>query len=470
MMGRCPTPAANKPSRPSAQTTSGLVCALFSALAFILPAQAVAQPAVSVEFDCAASHDFAGFGLNVWALPGRQPALLKLLQELRVKYVRWKMLPDTDNAAAPGGASLSDLTGWVERLVPAQNAWYGPEAYAFFERLGALGINQLPASWFVPVNWRVGGPAPAQGETERPIEDAHVNDYGQLLAAEVAVLGRHGIRPYAIEMLNEPCCKITPPQYARLLQSFRSSQRSGGMTATPVVGPGTVFTGDNQPYLQEVARQGERLDIVSTHAYDALKTHEMASLAPLVAALPAGWRQPICVTEYGIDQELWYHATDAVEGVPYAVRAAAQTLALLGSGANAVFYWQAQDPPWEKEAAWGLLSREDKRRPAVDALRTILHPLEVGDAIASSGPREAALPAMLAAQPSLLVLEIANPDDHAEDYSIALRNCTAGPLSVTHSEAWPEGRAVQLHPGPGAGLSLTLPGDTVASLVIARQR
>ena len=61
----------------------------------------------------------------------------------------------------------------------------------------------------------------------------------------------------------------------------------------------------------------------------------------------------------GVNATVAKVASGAADTVPYAIRAAAQTLALLASGANAVFYWQAQDPPWAKPPYWGLLSKED---------------------------------------------------------------------------------------------------------------
>jgi len=79
---------------------------------------------------------------------------------------------------------------------------------------------------------------------------------------------------------------------------------------------------------------------------------------------------------------------------------------LIGSGANAIFFWEAQDPPWAKPPYFGLLSQEDKRRPAVDALRTIIQPLEVGDRIASSGRHDPPLPLVLAARPGKLYAKL----------------------------------------------------------------
>lgn len=437
-------------------------------LAFLVAAAAplLAQPVTSTEFDCTATHAFTGFGLNVWPLPGRLSPLLSVTDQLGVKFVRWKILPDTENADVPDAASFDALVEWLERLTAAQNA-AGQRGLALFQRLRISGLEQIAASWAVPRKWQVGGLDPGQGNKERLIQNARIDDYGRLLAAAMTVLERHGIRPHAIELLNEPTNKLLPEAYVQVLKSFRFWQTWSGTPATQVAGPGTVFTWGNRPFLQRAVQNGEEFDLVSTHAYDALKTRQLTSLKPLLDAIPADWRKPIYVTEYGIDANLWYQTADAVETVPYGVRAAAQTLALFGSGANALFYWEAQDPPWSKQR-WGLLSKEDRPRPAIGALRTILRPLQVGDNIVASPGREEAVPAMLVARPSQMVLQVANPRPERQDYEISFRNCTVGPISVVRSEAWPADRELGVRLSADGGLRLTLPGDTVASVTTSR--
>ena len=439
------------------------------ALVLFLAGSGLARPASATQFDCQLSHTFSGFGLNIWALASRAEPLLDLADELRVKFVRWKMLPDTTSADVPDDPSFATLVEWLERLVSAQGT-DGERGFALFRLLGSSGIGQIPAPWAVPGKWQVGGPRPPQDGKERLIQDTRVDDFGRLLAAMITVLERHDVRPYAVELLNEPPNKLFANHYAGVLRSFRSSERANGLHSTSVGGAGAVFTWGNRPYLQEVAKQNEKLDIISTHAYDALKTHQLASVTPLADAIPSEWKgRPIFVTEYGIDPQLWYpQQSDAADTVPYAVRAAAQTLTLLGTGANVTFYWQAQDPPWATPPYWGLLSKEDKRRPAIDALRTIVRPLEVGDAIASSERRDPPLPVMLAARPGKLVLEIANPDPEPQEYQVTLRNCSAAPIAIAKTTAWPPDHTVQVQAPSAASLHITMPGQTVASIETTR--
>jgi hypothetical protein len=434
--------------------------------ACIFSGAAPALGSTRVSFDCGASHSFGGFGLNVWPLAARMQPLLQLADELVVKFVRSPVPADVRKFNDPEPAHFGSLVDRLEALVLARTRGSVSEAFSPYEQLRSLGIDQMTASWGFPEAWR--RTRPGQATPDGHIDDLRIDDYGRLLAAQLAVLLRHKIRPQTMEPESELGNRLTPPQYARLLKSFRHWQSQVASPPVPLAGPGTVLTWNNAPYLQELIKQDQRLDIVSTHAYDALKTHQLASLGSLRAAIPPGWKQPLYVTEYGIDADLWYRSPDAADTEPYAVRAAAQTLALLGSGANAVFYWQAQDPPWAKPPNWGLLSKEDRKRPAIGALRTIVRPLQVGDNIVSSGQRETALPAMLVARPMQLVLQIANPEPDRQDYDISFRNCTVGPISIARSEAWPAGREVEARPAPEAGLRISLPGDTVVSITTTR--
>lgn len=443
-----------------------------------LASAAVAQPPLIAELNCGVSHSFTGFGLNVWPLPGRERPLMALLKEMRVNFVRWKLLPDLERANIQDALSFSATVRWVEDFALTQDDVAGQGGFTFFNRLNSLGINQLAASWAVPTKWRIAHPTSEQ-RNPSPIDDLRIDDYGRLLAAEIAVLERRSIRPYAIELLNEPITKISPDQYTRLLNSFRKWRIQSNLPAIHVAGPGAVHTWDNVNFLRALAQAGSRLDIVSTHTWDSNETRRLASLAPLTRNIPAGWSAPLFVTEYGFDEDRWYRSPytggprtagggrNAVDDVPFGVATAAQTLALLGSGANAVFYWEAQDPPWS-DKNWGLLSKEDRPRPAVDALRTIVRPLEVGDRIASAGRRDEALPIAVIARPSQLLVEVANPEPAARAYDISLHNCTMAPLAVAHSEVWPADRQIEARPGPGGVLHVSLPGDTVASIVTNR--
>lgn len=448
-------------SRPSRHVLwrAGLSAFLWSLVA----TPGFAQPATRMQFDCAANHTFSGFGLNIGALPGRTAPLLELLDELHVKFVRWKAPPDTDNADVPEGVSLPELIDWLEQQIPRQPPWFGPPALRLFASLQQRDIASLPAIWYPPAKWRAARPNPLN-----PLREDRVEDDARLSAAAVAVLRRHGIKPYAIELHTEPYGKVTVAEYAAIVQRFRVWERQAGIPLTPIAGPATVYTIGNRPYLETLARQGVRLDITATHAYDSFLNHQLATMAPLLAALPAGRRTPLFVTEYGIDASKWFGSWSAVEGIPHAVLLAGQTLALLGSSADAVVYWQAQDPPWAKES-WGLLDKQDRRRPAIDALRTIVQPLAVGDRIVLSGQQPAGVPIVLVSRPSQLLLEIANPNTTAADYRIDLQHCGAGPVTVERSTAWPAGRAVAARATTPESLDVALPAETVAVIAARRQ-
>ena len=436
---------------------------LLSTIIFLYSQAAYSLP-ITQEWSCAVNHAFAGFGLNAASLPNRLPALIELIRELRAKHIRSPLAPEVKEANVPRDISFTELVKWVEELNKVQNRATGQETVAFGTAMNALGIKQIIASWGFPHQWKV-RVTPATEKADGHIADDRIDDFHRLLAAQVELLRNQSVWPEVIEPASELVNRITPPQYGRLLTGFQSR-----ISKIDVAGPGTVFSWENERYLRELVRIGGHLDVISTHAYDALKTHQLASVAPLIDAIPAEWRErPIFVTEYGIDPQLWYpNQPDAADTVPYAVRAAAQTLALLGSGANAVFYWQAQDPPWAKPPYWGLLSKEDKGRPAVDALRTIIQPLEVGDRIASSERRNPPLPLMLAARPGQLVLGVANPNPEPQEYRIDFRNCSTVPITPTKTTVWPADRRLQVQPLSPTSLQITVGGDTVASIEMPR--
>lgn len=417
-----------------------------------------AKGAEPVVFDCSAGHQYDGFGVNLFPLGGREAALVEVLQELKVNYVRWGALLDLNNADVPEGLTFEAMVDWLDRLATAKLR----DRFTFFEKMHSLGVKQLAIAWYPPAAMR-------SSTSTKSVAPDHIDDYARLIAAELVVLKRHGLVPDAVELLNEPDNKNSPADYAKLVKSFDTWRTRAGVTATEVVGPGTVFTWGDGPYLEAVKKAGAHLDVISTHAYDAGKTHKMASLRPLRRSIPAGWRQPIFVTEYGIDQEVWYPGlAKAFNTVPFAVRAAAQTLSLYGSGANVGFYWIAQEAKWGS-GIWGLLDKQDRRGPVIDALKTIIPPLKVSDRIVSSEAHGQALPVMLVKRPSQLLLEIANPSDQARDYNVSLRSCTTPPTSVASIAAWPPGRDVQANLAPSPGLHLTLPPQTVAAITLQWQ-
>lgn len=446
----------------------GLVAAVLLATTQTASAKA---PLATVQFDCTVTHPYTGFGLNIWPLPGRSPALLQLLSDLRVNFVRWSMLPPAQRKNVPDGLSYPGLIDWLENLAVTQRQLEPDRGFAVLQRVQSLGIAQMPASWGVPRGWRMARAEqqePSSGKRmPEPIDEMRVDDYGRLVAAGVAVLLRHGIKPYAIELLNEPAGKLRPREYVDLIRSFRASQAAVGVAPTPIAGPGTARTIGNAPYLRALQEQRTELDIVSTHAYDGGRKQQLTGLAAVRAALPPGARKPVFVTEYGIGPRAWFQQDEASDTEAYAIVIVAQTLALLGDGASTAFFWQAQDVPWKPDNM-GLLSRKDEPRPSIAALRPILQTMQAGDLIATAQPREQPLPLLLVSRPSQLVLQLANPGIEPQDYAIQLRNCTAKPLTVTRSNVWPSDRSVTTHTAGVGGLQVQLPPQSVASLTIER--
>lgn len=440
----------------------------FSAIALLLALAASnpAEGAVSARFDCAKSHPFAGFGINVFPLHGRIAGLERLIRELDVKFVRWGQLADVEEAEIPDRATFRDLIGWIERIEPDRQR----QKFEFFERLRSLGLKQLAVAWRPPVKWRVGQTKFLNGRPNKRIAERYVDAYGELIAALLTVLKRNGIVPDSIELLNEPVLKISDKQYARLVDGFLGWRRQVDLTAIRLAGPGTVYTTENVSYLRAVARQGKQLDIVTTHAYDSNQTRKLTSLRALKDDIPAAWDSPILVTEYGIDPRVWFNSAAAAATVPYGVMTAAQTLALYGSGASAAFIWEAQTPPWADQDFWALLDKQDRLRPPALALKTILNPLQIGDSIASQdAPSEETLPIAVFARPSRLVVEIANTAPQAQEYNVTLKNCTAVTPVVLETQKWPAERMITANPLSATELQILLPAETVVSVVTSRE-
>ena len=453
----------------SVRTGKKICCLVLKASAMAMAVLGVIPPlraqsnASPVSFQCSATHAFAGFGLNAFPLGQRTDALASLIQELHVKWLRWPVLPDVEAADIPESSSFNGLVDWLDQATADQQA----SRIAFFDRMRALELKQVAVSYHAPVKWRVGGKPTSQAKPSARLAQDRIDTYARLLAAQLVLAKRHGVVPDAIELLNEPDDKNSPLDYARLVDSFRGWQQRERLTATRVAGAGTVFTWADLPYLKAVQNRGVGLDIISAHAYDPLKTHRLPGLQPLLRSLPPNRQAPLFVTEYGVDTKVWFpNNPDAMNTPAHGVVAAAETLALLGSGANAVFFWEAQDAPWEKPPFWGLLDKQDKQRLAVAALRTITPSLNVGDRIVSSEARGEALPVMLVKRPSQLLLEIANPSDREWSYDFRLDGCSAAPISITSTAVWPTSRNVRTRLASGPEIQVTLSPQSVSTITL----
>ena len=467
--------------------------------------QEVSSPEPSeVLFDLdQASHTFMGFGAQIWGYgaPSSYPHLLTyrlhVLDELNIKYVRIENYLDS--------ASWSDLQltrtlceargiAWVYMI------WYAP--WDFVDGNGMLNDVSGFASWWVD----------------------HVD-----------VLYDHGINVEYIELMNELdsagawSTGISPANYNQLVSQIRSGldahDGTGGtndLTGVGIVGPGPAYIASNAAYI-------DVLDSAGIAAHAAWSTHAWGTDSSTSAhvggpATEAAWPQfgdpadsqdpllPKFVTEYATketsfhgvtypsgddygewDENLVFPYYTAMNSMPYAVRIYENTLALLNSGANVAFVWQAIDEPTEvcppdfggtKRKAWGLVDLWGNPKPVYEALKTLYPKIPIGaEVVVASDQSDNYTYAGAYTKGSLVVVGIANGQAIEQTLTVRLVNADpdlrlgeatafeqiywGGPANGDPDIGQAVSRELALVPaGPGEySITATLPADSTLTII-----
>ena len=125
--------------------------------------------------------------------------------------------------------------------------------------------------------------------------------------------------------------------------------------------------------------------------------------------------------------------------MPFAVRVYENSLALINSGANAAFLWQAIDEPTEvynKDKAWGLIDLDSNPKPVYYALKTLCSEIPVGAHIIQP-PTQSATDVYAGAflHGTRLVIGVANDSTEEKSKTIQLTGIPLG-LEIVRAKAF----------------------------------
>ncbi len=184
--------------------------------------------------------------------------------------------------------------------------------------------------------------------------------------------------------MNEPdsdgswSTRITPADYAKLVELTRDRLDKKGFKGVGIVGPGLAhlnWDNHNSQWVEAMGKSVAGLAAWSTHCWDdgdlcregaSCIDRQWPEFGESIGKYPA---RPVWITEYG-SKEVNYSgktyphpdetsAYSCSQSMPYAVRVCELSLSLLNKGANVLFYWHAED----MGKSWGYVDATGKRKP-----------------------------------------------------------------------------------------------------------
>jgi hypothetical protein len=335
-----------------------------------------------ITFNFKASHQFAGFGLQLWPQTDHRRERDALIRDLNVSWVRFSITPEIPEDQLKDHMSVNVILNVITRHEDQQQA----EMVRQFEHeLGALKVQSHLVFWQMPPPWCVSVHG-SDGKERIHVEPSHIPDFSNWIVAHLLYLKRFGIAPAAVELINEPDgasnTNYTPEEYDSLLCSVKANFEEHGIKAG-IEGPGVSTGLTTAAYLQELERTGHisMLRQLSWHDYDTTKRPEPAGFAGVPLNL-LSHGLPIVITEFTSESPRWNRApydagpearseSNAAKSPDFGVSVAGEALKLIADGASQLSFWQAEDPSWSHDA-FGLLDETGQRKPAASALQSFL--------------------------------------------------------------------------------------------------
>jgi len=449
----------------------------------------------TISFDLGNTlHTFEGFGAQIWgygpdeSFPNLDLIRRQALEGLNIKHVRIE--------------NYAESATWTDM----QNT------RAMTDELGIQWVYMI---WVAPGPYMDGNGC---------LRDDMIDDFAIWWTSEVADLYSHGIPVEYIELMNEPdsggqwSTGITPVQYNLLVNELRPRLNDAGFANVGIVGPGTSSLTWSHP---EVYING--LDETGVVAMGSWSTHVWGG--DQGGPFPDGgldmeyhWpnfgdaadaRDPTLlkfVTEYATYERTFHgvtypHADDygswnednvfpyysVTNCMPYAVRVYENSLALLNSGANAPFVWQAIDEPTEvnppgypgtKRKSWGLLDLWGEPKPVYGVLLTLYPKIPVGAHVVGASAQDMVIYSGAYLYGGRLVIGMANGS--AAERSATVELCGAAHVEVVEAVAFvidhvgnpdigdPDtGQTIyrELTVTPDHNVDVTLPADSTLTVV-----
>jgi hypothetical protein len=337
-----------------------------------------------ITFNLKASHQFTGFGLQLWPQTDHRSERDALIRDLNVSWVRFSITPEIPEDQLKDHMSVNEILNVITKNEDQQQT---EMVRQFQQELGALKVQTHLVFWQMPPPWCVSVHG-SDGRERIHVEPGHISDFSNWIVAHLLYLKRFGIAPVAVELINEPDgasnTNYTPEEYDSLLCNVKANFEEHGIKAG-IEGPGVSTGFTTAAYLQELERTGHIsiLQQLSWHDYDTTKRPEPAGFAGVPLSLLSQFhRLPIVITEFTSESPRWGRApydsgpearteNNAASSADFGVSVGGEALKLIADGASQVSFWQAEDPSWSHDA-FGLLDETGQRKPAATALQSFL--------------------------------------------------------------------------------------------------
>jgi hypothetical protein len=337
-----------------------------------------------ITFNLKTSHQFTGFGLQLWPRTEHRPERDALIRDLNVNWVRFSITPEIPKDQLKDHMSVNEILSVITRNEDQQQT---EMVRQFQQELSALKVQSHMVFWQMPPPWCVSIHG-SDGKERIHVEPGHIPDFSNWIVAHLLYIKRFGIAPVAVELINEPdggsSTNYTPEEYDSLVCSVNANFEEHGIKAG-IEGPGVSTGFTTGAYLQELEKTGHIsiLQQLSWHDYDTTKRPEPAGFAGVPLNLLSQFHGlPIVITEFTSESPRWGRApydggpearteSNAASSADFGVSVAGEALKLIADGASQISFWQAEDPSWSHDA-FGLLDETGQRKPVANALQSFL--------------------------------------------------------------------------------------------------
>jgi hypothetical protein len=385
-------------------------------------------------------HLFLGLGTQIWMhspSPDQEEALLR---DLNIVDLRTAFGPKIEPGQIGDARSVEEIGRALLRVAqPLDSAI----AEKFRDRLQRVGARLHFISWGMPTVW-LADSAPGH----KVANPAHIQDYVNLVTAELLWNRNLGLVPQGIELTNEPgapwSTQYVPAEYGTLVASARRTFNQYGLSQVDIEGPGTGVS-NLRRYMDAVVSLGHEktIDLITLHEYNRTAGQPWTApgdLASLVQALAHG--RNLVFSEFSDDEPRWSRhlytggpdhrgQVNGAASFDFGISALGDGLMLLNAGANGAWVWELQDQPWAK-GYYGLLDVNGNRKPVAEVFRVAFGDVVPGCLIGGVTDQETGLIATEFDSSSALHLLIMNLSDSVRDVRLALGKKASEHAQISH--------------------------------------
>ncbi len=407
-------------------------------------------------------HLVDGFGATIWT---GDTAVERVIRELDLDYVRLAVNPEWPRLAEqpPADTTREVLDAYVESHFSGDFAAREAKVQATWAMATQLGAKVVLVTFDPPTSW-----IRTDLFGQKFLDGPHLDDFARLWGSVLAFLNKRGMRPHAVELMNEPNIPtnaIVPAgDYNILVKIARQELNQRGFTDVGIVGPGLNkmdHFGSGAEYVRALDSYGlAGIAAWSTHAWDApmfgaevgldYLRARWASWSAAIQARGAAGSKPVWVTEYGVVGTQFNGASfgdpqtggNASSSHQYAVRLYENTLLYVLMGATVPMIWQAADQNWSTHT-WGLLTSPktgSTTRPMFQAMKTLLPAIPDQATALAVTQNDSVVTTAAFLKGTILVLAIANSRPSELVRTIALDGFSK--LTMTSSQAFVGGQPV----------------------------